>query len=303
MGIRSFAASVLVLLLSTSCLGENAPVEDLEAELARYDDKGRTAVDPLTPGVLTLTFDDGPSEFSRDIIDTLTAHRVQGVFFWVGRLMAGRRDVIEHAKKSGQQVASHSYNHEPQPSLTKDQFEDRVKAVKANIGENDSNRLFFRFPFGAANDDQLRWLRDLDIDGKFYRPVGWHLDSEDFDYNTGYPAAPFSKNILDEDRLGGDEGKCNGQANPFQKDFVGWCVFIAHKVTGGVMLFHDTKQITRDKLDEIISGLENPERYWTSLSAVTRAEYTRYYECQKTERFSRFTFRPLHDGLYPSFLD
>ena len=177
-----------------------------------------------------------------------------------------------------------------------------IAAVKDNLGESDNGRLYFRFPFGAANDEQLRWLREVDIDGKFYRPVGWHLDSQDFDFNAGYPAAPFSKNILDDDALP-DGGVCNGQANPFQRDFVGWTVFTAHKTTGGIILFHDTKRITHDKLDEILTAFETPDAYWAALPADKRAEYTKYYDCQKTDRLTRFTYRPLHDGLYPSFRD
>jgi peptidoglycan/xylan/chitin deacetylase (PgdA/CDA1 family) len=299
--IRRLLALTL-LVLPVSCLGENDPVPDFESQLATYDDKGRTAVDPLTAGVLTVTFDDGPSEFSRDIIDTLAKHHVPATFFWLGRLIAGRRDVVEHARAQGQQVASHSYNHEAQPSLTEAQFKHRVAAVKTNLGDNDNGRLYFRFPYGAANDTQLRWLREVNLDGHFYRPVGWHCDSQDFDYDTGYPAAPFSKNILDDDALG-EGGVCNGQANPFQRDMVGWTVFTAHKTTGGIILFHDTKRITHDKLDEVLTALEDPDAYWAKLPPDLLAEYTKYYDCRKADRLTRFQFRPLHDGLYPSFRD
>lgn len=107
----------------------------------------------------------------------------------MGRLIPGFRDVVEHARASGQRVASRSYNHESQPSLTGEQFKHRVEAVKLNLGDNDNGRLYLRFPFGAANDEQLRRLREVDIGGKFYRPVGWHSGSQDFDCNTSYPAA------------------------------------------------------------------------------------------------------------------
>ena len=75
------------------------------------------------------------------------------------------------------------------PRWTEEQFKRRVEAVKLNLGDNDNGRLYLRFPFGAANDEQLRRLREVDIGGKFYRPVGWHSGSQDFDCNTSYPAA------------------------------------------------------------------------------------------------------------------
>jgi peptidoglycan-N-acetylglucosamine deacetylase len=294
--------NVVFLVLPSSCLGENPPGEDLASQLARYEDRGRTSIDPLTPGALTLTFDDGPGPFTKNIIDVLERHRVPATFFVVGRLIAGNRDVLRYARDHGQQVSSHSYNHEPQPSLTEAQFKDRVRAVKNNIDDTDNGRLYFRFPFGAANEEQLRWLREVDFDGKSYRPVGWHSDSQDFEFNVGYPNAPFSTTILTDERLT-EGGACNGQPNPFQRDFVGWTLFIARKSTGGVMLFHDTKLITHDKLDEILVGLEAPEQHWASLPPETVAAYTTFYDCEQADRFLRFTFRPLHDGLYPSLLE
>lgn len=293
----------MLLTASLGCIGSNGEVESLEKELERYPDKGRTAVDLLTRGILTITFDDGPSEYSHDIIATMSRLKVPATFFWVGQRIPGYRAELDFARARGQQLASHSYNHEPQPSLSETVFRARVRAVKENIGDADNGRLYFRFPFGAAGDPQLNWLATEDFDGKHYRPVGWHHDSQDFDFDSTYPSpGEFSKNILDDDHLE-DGGVCNGQKNPFQGDMVGWCQFIARKVGGGIMLFHDTKQITRDKIEAIILGFRDPTSYFASLSPSKREEYTKYYKCQNVDMTQAFGFRALHDGLYPSFLD
>lgn len=299
MRFHHFGAFALpVIIAGASCLGENPAPVNQAAIIDGYPDKGRTAVDPHTQsGVIALTFDDGPSEFTHDIIDVLTKHGVEATFFMVGRLIPAHRDVLDYARAHGQQVASHSYNHEPQPSLSEDIFKFRVGSVKANIGDADRGRLYFRFPYGAAGDDQLRWLSELEFDGKRYKPVGWHMDSQDFDYDGEYPAAPYSDNILD------DTVECEGQKNPFQRDIVGWCQFIARKTEGGVMLFHDTKRITHDKLDEILSGFEAPERYFATLTPEVRAEYIKYYECEQVNRNIRFTYQPIWGGAWPSLKD
>ena len=78
---------------------------------------------------------------------------------------------------------------------------------------------------------------------------------------------------------------------------------LARKVGGGIMLFHDTKQITRDKIEAIILGFRDPTSYFASLSPSKREEYTKYYKCQNVDMTQAFGFRALHDGLYPSFLD
>lgn len=300
--LRSYAFAAL-LSASFGCIGSNGESISLEKQLEGYPDKGRTAVDLLTPGVLTITFDDGPSEYSHDIIASMAKLNVPATFFWVGQRIPGHREELDFARRKGQQIASHSYNHEPQPSLAEDVFRARVRAVKENIGDADGGRLFFRFPFGAAGDAQLKWLATESFDGASYRPVGWHLDSEDFDFGTTYPQpGEFSKNILDDDNVE-DGGVCAGQKNPFQGDMLGWSQFIARKVGGGIMLFHDTQRITRDKIESIIQGFRNPAAYLATLSATKRAEYTKYYDCQGVDIRQTFTFASLHDGLYPSFAD
>jgi len=301
--MRRTSSFAIVLTLSsilsmTACLGENPEPVNLAAIIDTYPDKGRLAVDPHTQtGVISLTFDDGPSEYTKDIIDTMVRHGAEGTFFMVGRLIPAHRDVLEYARAHGQQTASHSYNHEAQPGLSEEIFKSRIAAVHQNLENSDNGRLYFRFPYGAAGDDQMRWLSELDFGGHRYKPVGWHMDSQDFDYDGKYPEAPFSTNILD------DTVECGGQKNPFQKDIVGWCQFIARKTEGGVMLFHDTKRITRDSLEDILSGFESPERYFASLPADLRAEYIKYYECEKVDRLMRFTHQPLWGGAWPSLRD
>jgi peptidoglycan/xylan/chitin deacetylase (PgdA/CDA1 family) len=286
-----------VSVASTSCLGSNDPAPDPSELLASYDIQGLTAIDPITTeGFLTLTFDDGPGDYTNDIVDTLVRHNIQATFFCIGNRIPGRREIIDYAVDHGQQIASHSFNHEPQPSLDEEVFKHRVRAVKLNIGDKDNGRLYFRFPFGAAGDDQMRWLKEVDIDGRFYRPVGWHLDSQDFEFNTDYPAKEFSERIVDP-----DDYLCGG--NPFQEDFTGWAIFTARQTKGGVMLFHDTKQITRDKLEAILSGFESPDRYWASLPPDKLARYGAFYDCKKVKRNFRFEYQTLWSGAWPSLRD
>jgi peptidoglycan/xylan/chitin deacetylase (PgdA/CDA1 family) len=292
------APFLLAVLATAGCLGDNPVTGDYQAFIDSLPDKGRTSIDKHTQaGVLGLTFDDGPSEFTHDIIDVLARHHVEATFFVVGRNIPGRRDVLEYARLNNQQIGNHSYNHEPQPTLTEAQFKFRLQAVKTNINSADRGRLYFRFPYGAAGDEQLRWLHDVDIDGRTYRPVGWHSDTQDFDFDEGYPDNPFSKNILD------DSKGCGGQANPFQRDLIGWTQFIARKTKGGVLLFHDTRRITHDKLDEILTGFESPEKYWATAPPATKDEYLRYYTCDKVDPNLRLQLQPLWGGAWPSLKD
>ena len=186
MSHRSFALLILVLALA-SCLGANPPNDDIDSIVARTPDKGRTAVDAVVPGVLTITFDDGPGPYTKEIVDVLDRHQVKATFFMIGRLIAGRRDALEYIQQHGHQVASHSFNHDLQTLLSEGSFKHGLIAESANIDGKDNGQLYFRFPYGCADDTQFRWLSEVDFDGRRYRPVGWHIDSHDFEYDTGYP--------------------------------------------------------------------------------------------------------------------
>jgi peptidoglycan/xylan/chitin deacetylase (PgdA/CDA1 family) len=70
------------------------------------------------PEVL-FTFDDGPHEkYTGMVLDTLDAHGVQGIFYWVGRRVSttarvreARIAVVERAVAEGHLVANHTINH------------------------------------------------------------------------------------------------------------------------------------------------------------------------------------------------
>ena len=301
------------LLTLGGCIGSN---NDTPTDPGDFPDKGRTTIDPITPGVLCLTFDDGPSgTYSRSIIDILAKHQASAVFFMMGKNIPGNRDVLAHAQTQGQQVANHTYYHLAQPTLSEGVFKHRLRAVKANIGDHDNGRLFFRFPYGAAGDEQLQWIKDTTFDGKSYRVVGWNIDSQDWDFAVPYPARQCSTAALQ------DAAECGGQPNPFagavkdaagawsctpdtaRGDLVGWTQFIARKKTGGVMLFHDIQAITADHLDAILTGFQNPTAYWNGLDAATRTRYLSYYQCQNVDPNRVFKIQALSSGAWPSYRD
>lgn len=286
----------LLVLLFAGCVGENPPPEGAVS----HPSLGRTAIDPPTKGILHMTFDDGPSSlYTREIVDTLVKHHVPATFFVVGSNIAGRRDLLDYERANGMQIGSHSYYHEAQPTLTEAVFKHRTLATKLNIGDRDGGRLYYRFPYGAAGDDQMRWLeKELDVDGKRYKAVGWNFDSQDWDFGKNYPAEEKSAAILP------GEQDCGGAPNPFQDDMLGWVQFIARRVGGGVILFHDTTPITRDKLDAILTGFESPAEYWKSLDQTPdrKQRYQRYYQCRGVDPNQTFKFEPLHSGSWPSFV-
>jgi len=283
-----------------ACVATSSPAETPPV----FDSLGQHAVDPPTPGVLHLTFDDGPSlEFTRDVVDTVTRHRAPSTFFVVGVNVPGKRELLAYAEAHGHQIGNHSYYHEAQPSLSRGLFEQRLRATKANIATTDGERLYFRFPYGQAQPEQLTWLATVDFQGRHYRPVGWNMDSQDWTFGAKYVPG---KHLEHSDLVRDVAADCNGAANPFPDDYVGWCQFVARKARGGVMLFHDIQRITHDKLDEVLTGFENPGAYWAELERTTPAKAARvraYYQCEGVDPMLAFRYAALGSGTWPSLKD
>jgi peptidoglycan/xylan/chitin deacetylase (PgdA/CDA1 family) len=294
MNSRAYLLPLVLFTFGTvDCIGTNdseRPLQPLD-----YPTLGRTTVDPIVPGVLHLTFDDGPGPYTRHVIDVLNQHGIQATFFVVGRSISGYRDVLEYARHAGHLIANHSYGHEIQPSLSEATFKYRVWATKQNIGESDQGQLFFRFPYGAAGPEQLQWLLDTPFDGKTYRVVGWHADSQDFTFKaTADDAIPHSAVVA-------AEPPCGGQKTPFSHDPLGYAQYAARKTRGGVMLFHDIQDITSEHLDEIINGFLRPESYWSTVPPATSQQYLKFYACMHVDPNLPFSFTALQSGTFPSY--
>lgn len=60
-----------------------------------------------------MTFDDGPSYHTREILDILRSYEVQATFFLLGKNAAQFPMLVRHIHEEGHEIGNHSYSHEP----------------------------------------------------------------------------------------------------------------------------------------------------------------------------------------------
>ncbi|ORX69832.1 glycoside hydrolase/deacetylase [Anaeromyces robustus] len=103
-------------------------------------------------GTLALTFDDGPTKYTNELIDTLNKYGVKATFFINAHNYFPYADenpsvqnIIKKAYQSGHQIASHTYGHviENDIPTMKKSFEKMDKFVKSIIGVTPK---YFRAP-------------------------------------------------------------------------------------------------------------------------------------------------------------
>jgi len=131
------------------------------------------------PGQFALTFDDGPSPFTAQLLQTLDEERVAATFFVLGAQIAipELQDSLKTAYNRGHQIALHTYTHANLSSLSTDQVRDEMvrsdDIIRQVLG---ASPYYMRPPFGEVTEDTMSVLKD-ELD---YAVVQWSLDSNDW---------------------------------------------------------------------------------------------------------------------------
>jgi chitin deacetylase len=63
--------------------------------------------------VVALTFDDGPSSHTEEILEALRHHNTRATFFLLGKNAEQFPTVVRHIHEEGHDIGNHSYSHEP----------------------------------------------------------------------------------------------------------------------------------------------------------------------------------------------
>jgi peptidoglycan/xylan/chitin deacetylase (PgdA/CDA1 family) len=84
---------------------------DLEA---RVPNPGVVIRNCASPGMLALAYDDGPYQYTSQLVDILDAAGAKGTFFFTGTLYGNIQNsaaAVQKAYNSGHQIASHTWSH------------------------------------------------------------------------------------------------------------------------------------------------------------------------------------------------
>lgn len=105
---------------------------------------------PANGGVIYLTFDDGPSIYTAQLLDVLAKYGVKATFFVTGR---GDRSLITRAAAEGHSIGIHSLTHNySQIYSSEDAFLADIDAMNEIImQQTGSYTNILRFPGGSSN--------------------------------------------------------------------------------------------------------------------------------------------------------
>lgn len=89
----------------------------------------------LDRDIFALTFDDGPSEWTIPILNTLRSAGVHATFFVVGDAIHGREETLKQASADGHEIGNHGLGHRPLDLLDRHEVLSELTLTSQRIDE------------------------------------------------------------------------------------------------------------------------------------------------------------------------
>lgn len=142
------------------------------------------------PGVIALTFDDGPGQYMDQLVSLLNQNNAKATFFVTGSLYGcihNRAQSVRNAFNAGHQIGSHTWSHPQLGNMGADQIRNemtRLESALVNIiGQKPT---YMRPPYGNVGGQAQSVLGQMG-----YRIVTWDIDTED--WNNVSPSQSMNK--------------------------------------------------------------------------------------------------------------
>lgn len=130
---------------------------------------------------IALTFDDGPSGSTLEVLKVLDAHEAQGTFFVVGRWLERLPHVVRAIAEGGHEVGNHTWTHfdaseVPDENVWRDELRRTSETIAATVGRAPA---LFRPPYGHEPERFSVIAAECGLGAT----VMWSVDPEDWESN------------------------------------------------------------------------------------------------------------------------
>lgn len=118
---------------------------------------------------IAITFDDGPSKETLNVLDILKKYNIKATFFIVGNMIKGREDIMEAIKKDDHEFGNHTFSHKRLWFKSKKFIEEDIRKCDDELQSIGVKTNLVRFPglkygFNAINVCKLLNKKMIAID-------------------------------------------------------------------------------------------------------------------------------------------
>ena len=194
-------------------------------------------IDPNQKSV-ALTFDDGPSVYTNELLNILKKYDASGTFFVIGNKVEIYSDTMRRMVQEGNEIGNHSYNHKWLTKVSEQEFLDQINQTQQVIKKvTGFTPRLLRPTYGAMNQS-LRKRSELKI-------IMWDVDTRDWESH-------------DIDHI-------------LKKT-------IQNTKDGSIILMHDTKKQTITILERLLKELKQDDYQFVTVSELDKIKQLQKYE-------------------------
>lgn len=212
--ITASYCGILQIAIPYDKIGLQSFIQEEKAMQEIIVDEGKV-LDP-NDKFIALTFDDGPSKYTKEIIDYLHDQESNATFFVLGNKVELYQDILSLSIQYGNELGNHSYNHKWLLKLGTEDYVKQINQTQDILKEKLGYTPTLMRPTYGSLSEEMKKHTNLEI-------VLWNVDTKDWQ----------SKNV---DRI-------VKRATSGAKD-------------GNIILMHDTKKQTVKAIKKIVPKLK-----------------------------------------------
>ena len=130
---------------------------------------GSSSINP-NGKMIALTFDDGPSSTTTQVLDILDKYDVKATFFLIGQnINSNTRSILERQNASGHELANHSYTHSDMTNMSWSSIQNEINQTNNLIKQyTGQTPKFFRPPYISVNSTMYSAIDMAFIQGSMH---------------------------------------------------------------------------------------------------------------------------------------
>ena len=130
--------------------------------------------------LLALTFGDGPSKYTSQILNILQKENIKATFFVLGQSIIDKEDILLREYLEGHIIGIHSYEHVFFTKISKENILYQITTTNTMINDiTNSSPIYIRVPYGITNNRVNAILKEQNLEN-----VLWTVDSLDWSYKN-----------------------------------------------------------------------------------------------------------------------
>lgn len=141
-----------------------------------YFVKAHSSNKKINRNVVALTFDDGPTEITPEILNLLEKYNQRATFFCIGKQIEKYSEILKNIVDQGHTIANHTYSHTNKMGFLSQKEVHNEIASTQNIIQQTTGKIpnLFRPPFGVTNPNIARACKENRVE-----VIGWNVRSLD----------------------------------------------------------------------------------------------------------------------------